>query len=82
MNEAHARGVVEAAIGDVAPDAEVTSLDPDADLRDALDLDSMDFLNIVVAVAQATGIDIPERDYPQILTLTGFATYLAAAPST
>lgn len=70
------RTVVEQAIGDVAPDADLAGLDPAADLRDALELDSMDFLNIVVAVSQATGIDVPERDYPQLLTLAGFVHYV------
>jgi acyl carrier protein len=38
----------------------------------------MDFLNLVAAVADATGVDIPEHDYPEVQTLGMFATYLAA----
>ena len=38
----------------------------DEDLREALDLDSMDFLNFVIALHEQTGIDIPEADYPRL----------------
>lgn len=69
--------VVLDAIVSVAPDVDVRGLDPDADLVDELGLDSMDFLNIVVAVHKATGIEIPERDYPQCRTLAGFTAELA-----
>ena len=39
----------------------------------------MDFLNLVTAVHDETGIDIPERDYPQLGSLDGFADYVAGA---
>ena len=65
-------------LGDIAPDADPTALDPDDDVRDALDLDSVDFLNFVVAVHDATGVDIAERDYPQVRTVRSCATYVAA----
>lgn len=48
------------------------------DLRDQLDIDSMDFLNLVIGVHQALGVDIPEADYPRLVTLDGFVTYLVA----
>ena len=70
--------LIRRAVADVAPDAELDGVDPTADLAEQLELDSMDFLNIVVAVNEATGIEIPERDYPPLATLDGFAAYLAA----
>jgi acyl carrier protein len=45
-------------------------------LRDQLDIDSMDFLNFVIGIDEATGLDIPERDYPQLATLDGCVEYL------
>ena len=50
---------------------------PDEDLREALDLDSMDFLNVLIGVHERTGIDIPEADYPQLFTLETMTRYLA-----
>jgi acyl carrier protein len=75
------QAMVAAALRRVAPRVDVATLDPRADLRDAADLDSMDFLNLVVAVHEATGLDIPERDYPHLATLSGFARYLDARVS-
>ena len=47
-------------------------------LRDQVDLDSMDFLNLLVGVHQRTGIEIPEADYPKLATLDQLVAYLAA----
>jgi acyl carrier protein len=76
------RSVVAAALARVAPRVDVATLDPHADLHDTADLDSMEFLNLVVAVHEATGLDIPERDYPQLATLAGFAAYVDDRAST
>ena len=67
---------------DIAPETDPGSLAPDADLQQTLDLDSMDFLNFVVAVNAATGIEIPERDYPYMATLAGAVEYLSAHAGT
>ena len=76
MNETEIRTIVQEALGNIAPEMDVQKLDPAADLRDALDIDSMDFLNFVVAVHHRLGVDIPERDYPKLLTLDGAVRYL------
>jgi acyl carrier protein len=70
------RAAVLAALGDVAPEADLARLDPDAELRDALDLDSMDFLRFVQRLAAATGVEVPESDYGQLATLAGCVRYL------
>lgn len=62
----------------VAPEVDRTSVRPDAVLRDEYDLDSMDFLNFVIALHEAFGIDIPESDYPALTTLGGCVRYLGA----
>ena len=51
---------------------------PGETLQEALDLDSIDFLNLVVGLTESTGIEIPERDYPQLSTLDGAVAYLTS----
>jgi acyl carrier protein len=65
-------------IGDIAPEADLNHIDPAVDLREQLDLDSMDLLNIMIGIHEATGVDIPEADYPQMASLDGSVTYLRA----
>jgi acyl carrier protein len=62
----------------IAPEVDLDDVDPDADLQDEVDLDSMDFLNLVTALHEATGIDVPERDYPALSTVNGFVAYVGA----
>jgi acyl carrier protein len=68
-----------ACLAEVAPDADVASLDGNADLRRECDLDSMDVLNFAVALHEAFAVPIPEADYRRISTLRGCVEYLAAA---
>ncbi len=70
------RVVLAEALASVAPEADFDSLRDEEDLREALELDSMDFFNFIVAVHKATGVDIPERDYPELATLAGAMAYL------
>jgi acyl carrier protein len=66
-------------LADITSDKEALTIKPDIRIRDQLDLDSMDFLNFLIAVHEATGVDIPEADYPKLRTLNDLATYLLAA---
>ena len=72
------RGAVMEILADIAPDAELGRLSPDACLRDKLGFDSIDWLNFVAALHERLGVAVPEADYPQIATLAGCATYVAA----
>lgn len=63
-------------LGDIAPEADLGGLDPRVNLRDQLDIDSMDFLNYVIAIDSELGIEVPENDYPALLTLGGGVRYL------
>jgi len=68
----------------IAPETDPASVDPSEDLRDELDLDSMDELNMITRVSAHLGIDIPEKDYPLMRTLDGAVDYLTgrmAAPT-
>jgi acyl carrier protein len=67
------------ALGEIAPEADLSALADGDDLREVLDLDSMDFLNFVTALHKATGADIPEADYRHFQTLAGVCRYLTAA---
>ena len=72
------RATVLRALGDVAPEADLGTLQPDVPFRAQLDLDSMDLLNFVVALHAALGVDIPEADYPKLTTLDDCVEYLAS----
>lgn len=63
-------------LGGIAPEADLSALGDDEELREVLDIDSMDFLNFVAALHKATGIDIPEADYRHLFTLAGIQSYL------
>jgi acyl carrier protein len=63
-------------LGDVAPDVDFATVPDDEDVREAADLDSVDFLNFVEAIHAETGVDVPERDYPEIRTIDGCRRYL------
>jgi acyl carrier protein len=76
MTDSDIKQIVMNAILEIAPEAEFETLDPDDGLREQLDLDSMDFLNVVIALHETLGIDIPEADYPRLFTLTGAINYL------
>lgn len=78
MSAVDVRAAIVKMIGDIAPEADLTAIPPSADLREALDIDSMDFLNLVIAVHAALGVDIPERDYPQVMSLDGMVAYVRA----
>jgi len=79
MNGQELRAVVIRALTEVAPDVDPAAIEADADLTEQLDIDSMDFLNIIVAIHEQTGIEIPERDYPKLSTLNNAVAYLAVA---
>lgn len=63
-------------IADIDEDADFDDLQPDKPLRDQLDLDSMDFLDIVMELRKRHQLQIPEEDYPQLATLNSCADYL------
>lgn len=70
------RAAVLRILGDIAPDADLSRLRGDAPLREELDIDSMDLLNLVVAVADQLHIEIPERDYGRLATLDAMVEYV------
>lgn len=71
------REAVLAILGTIAPEVPREEIRPDADLRDELDIDSMDFLRFAIQVEQRLGVSVPEADYPRIRTLDACVAYLA-----
>jgi len=61
---------------DVAPDLEGEPVEPDTTFADQFEIDSMDHLNFIIGLHQATGVEIPEIDHPKLTTLTGCVSYL------
>jgi len=72
-----ADAAMRAALATIAPEADLDDVGPDEDLQEALDLDSMDFLNFLIAIAQSTGVEIPESDYHLVRTHAGCKEYIA-----
>ena len=60
----------------VAPDVDLDALGRDDILQEAADLDSMDFLNLLTALHDLTGVDVPESDYPRLTTVACVERYL------
>jgi acyl carrier protein len=69
---------VRRALTRIAPEADLDALPGDADLQEELDLDSMDFLNFLIALSELTGVEIPESDSSQVRTFLDCTTYVRA----
>jgi acyl carrier protein len=77
------RQVIFDVLGAIAPEIEPGSIDPDKPLREQVDLDSFDFLNVIIRLHEVLGVEIPESDYAELTTLAGAISYLvhrAAVP--
>jgi acyl carrier protein len=79
-NRTEVRGAVLRALSSVAPEADLATLDAKQSLREQLDIDSMDFLNFVIALHGALGVNVPERDYAKLATLDSCVAYLSGKP--
>jgi acyl carrier protein len=78
FSEAQIRAAIFSGLRQVAPEADLDNLAPDANLREALDIDSFDFLTFLIGLDEALGVAIPEADYGQLVTLVDITRYLAA----
>ncbi|HET6795248.1 MAG TPA: acyl carrier protein [Acidimicrobiales bacterium] len=81
MNTTDARALLTRLLHRIAPEVDPSVLDDDALIQEQLDLDSMDFLNLMTGLHDESGIDVPEHDYPRLATIGGFVAYVAAAPT-
>ncbi len=71
------RSAIFEALGAIAPEADPGTLAPDQSLREQVDIDSFDFLNIIIKLHEKLAIDIPESDYGALRTLNSAVDYLA-----
>ena len=76
MTEVEVKDAIVKIIADVAMDEDVNSIDASASLRDELDLDSMDFLDIVMELKKRHKITVPQEEYSELATLDSCVKYL------
>ncbi len=76
MTKEKCKQIVLDIIAEIAPDEDLSGVKPDVRLRDQLELDSMDFLDIVMELRKKFGIEVPEDDYDKLDTLDSCAEYL------
>jgi len=76
MTEEQVKQIVIDIINEIAPGEDTSALKPEVNLRDQLDLDSMDFLDIVMELRKQHNIEVPEADYPELASLDSCAAYL------
>lgn len=79
MNEEEIRQAVLRVLADIAPEADLSRLKPNARIRDQLDIDSMDFLNFIIALSKELNYEVPERDYGRLASLESCVEYLVTA---
>lgn len=64
-------------LGAIAPEVDLDAVAPDKPFRDQVDIDSFDFLNVVIRLHEKLGVEIPETDYAKLMTLGSTLDYLA-----
>ena len=77
MTASNVRQIVLDIISDIAPDEDVSVLDDTKSLREQLDLDSMDFLDIVMELRKRHKVEVPQEDYSKLATLESCVSYLS-----
>jgi len=76
MTAAEIREAVIDILSDIAPDEDLSNLKEDVAFREQLELDSMDFLDIVMELRKRYRLHIPEEDYPQLASMQSTVAYL------
>jgi acyl carrier protein len=78
MTAAEIRKTVIRELAKIAPEADFEEISSEESLRDALDIDSFDFLNFIIGLHKELGVEIPESDYGKLTTLDAVVGYLEA----
>ncbi len=76
MSKEEIREIIYNIIKEIAPDEDLSNLDDAREIRDQIELDSMDFLDIVLELRKRYKVDVPEEDYPKLATINGCVEYL------
>ncbi|MEZ4513998.1 MAG: phosphopantetheine-binding protein [Chloroflexota bacterium] len=82
MNKTEIRGMLLEALAMIAPEANFATLAPDVNVREALDIDSFDFLNFLIEVDRMLGVETPEADYGKLNSLDEMVAYFGARVNT
>lgn len=77
LNRDAIRATILDTLASIAPEIDPAGIAADQPLREQVDLDSMDFLNVIIRLHEILGVDIPESDYGRLATLDGAVEYLA-----
>jgi acyl carrier protein len=78
MNDDEIRSTLRRILGEMAPEVDVSTLKGDIRLRDQIDLDSMDWVNFLIAVDEVLGVETPEKDYAKLATLDRCVDYFSS----
>jgi len=76
MKAEEIRSMILKVIQEILPDEDVSNLKPDVRIRDQIEMDSMDFLDMIMELRKRYGISVPEDDYMELSTLDGSVAYL------
>ncbi len=76
MTREEVRQAIVSILKDIAPDEDMSSIKDDAILREQIDLDSMDFLDIVMELRKRFNIEVPESDYQELVSMDSCIQYL------
>jgi acyl carrier protein len=76
--ESDIREIVKRALSNIAPEIDLDAIDPGKDLREQMDIDSVDFLNFVIGLHKELNIEIPDADVAKLTTFNGCVAYLTA----
>jgi len=76
LNETALKETLLRVLSGIAPEVDGASIDPAKDLRDQIDIDSVDFLNFVIGLHKELGVEIPDADVSKLVTLDGCVAYL------
>ena len=77
MTEEQLREIAFQGLRQIAPETDPATVHPEENIREALDIDSYDFLQFLIGLSEETGVEIPEADYEKVFTLRGLLNYLA-----
>ena len=78
MTESDIREIVKRALNNIAPEIDLDAIDPGKDLREQMDIDSVDFLNFVIGLHKELNIEIPDADVDKLATFNGCVAYVTA----
>lgn len=81
MNKTDYASIIKKHLHSVAPEANLEKLTPTDDLGKALDIDSMDFYNMMVGISEELGVDIPEEEYGKLRSLQAIEDFLSVSLS-